>query len=80
MASAADGQVGLLGGQVDGRQLVQAHHVVDDDDLGRGLGDAPAGLVDGGLGVGDGVLGVGRARSDVGFLAHVRYPSCGNSA
>ena len=32
-------QIGLLGGQVDRRQLVETHHVVDDDDLGRRLGE-----------------------------------------
>ena len=55
MASAADAQVGLLGGQVDGRQLVQAHHVVGDDDLDGRLGDPPPGIVHGGLDVGDGI-------------------------
>ena len=86
MASAADAQVGRLGRQVDGRQLVQAHHVVGDDDLGRRLGDPPPGLVDGRLGVGDGVrllvggsdLEVLVTSDGVGFLAHVCYPSCGN--
>ena len=81
MARAADAQVGLLGRQVDRRQLVQAHHVVGDDDLGRHLGDAPAGLVDGRLGVGDGVVRRRPPASgvDVGFVAHVCYPSWGNS-
>ena len=58
MASAADAQVGRVGRQVDRRQLVEAHHVVGDDDLGRDLGDPPAGGVDGRLGVAERV-GVG---------------------
>ena len=52
------------------------------DDLGRGLGDPPAGGVDGRLGVGERVVGVGLpgACRGVGFVAHVCYPSWGNSA
>ncbi len=36
---------------MDGGQLVQAHHVVGDDDLGRSIEQASAGAFDGVLGV-----------------------------
>ena len=66
MASLRRGQIGGLGREVDGRQLVETHHVVGDDDLGGDVGEpapwrrrAPAWA----------------ASSVGGFVAHLRYPT-----
>ena len=52
--------------QVDRRQLVEAHHVVGDDDLGGHLGEPPAGVLDRLLGVAE------HASSIVGAVALAR--------
>ena len=71
IASEAPGRSGGDDGEVDRGQLVQAHHMVGDDDLGGHLGEPPAGILDGLLGVTEHRLGVvGR-----GILSHVSYPS-----
>ena len=53
-----------IGTQMDGGQLVQTHHVVDHDGLGRYLGEAGTGVVEGVLGVFHHGFGV--------FAAHLR--------
>ena len=73
-------QVGRVGRQVDGGQLVQTHHVVGDHDLGGHLGQA-------GLRVAEGLVGPVECRTVLalwprrvtgGFISHVRYPTDDN--
>ena len=73
-------QVGRIGRQVDGGQLVQTHHVVGDHDLGRHLGQA-------GLRVAERLVGPVECRTVLalwprrvtgGFISHVRYPTDDN--
>ena len=56
------------------RQLVEAHDVVGDDDLGRRFGEPPASLVDGLPGVAERRVG-GFGLTGRGFLRHLSYPT-----
>ena len=70
------GQPRRRGAEVDRGQLVQAHRVVGDDDLGGHLGESPAGLVQRVEGIVDLRVELVVRR----FVGHPRYPSCDNSA
>ena len=85
IASDGAGEVRWRRRQVDRGELVEAHHVVGDDDLGGHLGEPPAGVLDGLLGVTEHRLGVGRSGSSAsrprrprfgrGILGHLSYPT-----
>ena len=75
-ADRVDGQRGLaetrrLGAEMDGGQLVQPHHVVDDDDLGGDLGQPVRGRRSSGV-VWASSSAIRRIRCH--SLAHVWYP------
>ena len=71
-------EIGRLGGQMDGRQLVQTHHVVGDHDFGGHLGQASLRVAERLVRLVERRGGVGPRRVTGGFVAHVRYPTDDN--
>ncbi len=63
-------QVDWVGGEVNGRELVEAHHVVGDHNLSRNRGEPRSGVFEGLGGLSD---GVGVRFVEVGLVGFIRH-------